>query len=69
MCEIDDWTLHCVESEIKRLRSFNEEMRTDAINRKDEVRYLIFENRVLVLIELQTKIQQLKILEKVMGNE
>lgn len=64
MCEIDDWTLHCVESEIKRLREFNEEMRTDAINRKDEVRYLIFENRVLVLIELLAKIQQLKIPRK-----
>lgn len=59
--EIDDWTLHCVNCRVKELLSFNEKMRDDALQRQNEVEYLIFEGRILVLVELQTKIKELKI--------
>ena len=59
-CKIDEWTVHCIESRIKDLRYKNEQMRDDAIERKSEVDYLIFQNRILVLIELQEEINSFK---------
>lgn len=57
---IDDWTLHCVNWEIKRLIEFNDKLKADAIERRNEVEYLIFQNRILVLVELQHKLKLLK---------
>lgn len=58
---IDDWTLHCVSCRIRELISFNERMKEDAVNRENNVEYLIFQNRILVLVELQAEIDKLKI--------
>ena len=58
--KIDEWTLHCIESRIKDLRYKNEQMRADAMERENQVDYLIFQNRILVLIELQEEINSFK---------
>lgn len=58
--KIDEWTLHCIESRIRDLKYKNEQMRDDAIERKSEVDYLIFQNRILVLMELQIEINDFK---------
>ena len=58
--KIDEWTLHCVESRIRDLKYKNEQMRDDAIERGNEVDYLIFQNRILVLMELQIEINDFK---------
>lgn len=64
MNDIDDWTLHCVNWEIKQLIEFNDKLKADAIERKNEVEFLIFQNRILVLVELQHKLKLLKIPSK-----
>ncbi len=58
---IDKWTLHCVNCRINELREFNERMKEDAIDRRNETEYLIFQNRILVLVELQAEIDKLRI--------
>lgn len=58
--KIHDFTLHCVEFEIKRLIQNNQDYLKNAVYEQDTQRYLIFENRILVLYELLGNVQRLK---------
>lgn len=62
-CSIDEFTIHCVEMEIKELIVNNENYQRN-IDQNSLVEYLIFENRKLVLYELLGKVQQLKTTRK-----
>ncbi|WP_296849094.1 hypothetical protein [uncultured Methanobrevibacter sp.] len=62
-CSIDEFTIHCVEMEIKELIANNEDYQRN-IDQNSLVEYLIFENRKLVLYELLGKVQQLKTTRK-----
>ena len=62
-CSIDEFTIHCVEMEIKELIVNNEDYQRN-IDQNSLVEYLIFENRKLVLYELLGKVQQLKTTRK-----
>lgn len=60
---IDDFTLHCMEMKIKELIEQNKRYQQgilDELN-PDVTRYLIFENRILVLYEALGELQSLKI--------
>ena len=61
---IDDFTLHCVECEIKQLIQNNQDYLKNAVYEQDTQRYLIFENRILVLYELLGNVQRLKVSRK-----
>lgn len=56
--ELDEWTIHVVNSRIKELIDFNERCQEQARQEEDINMYLIFCNRVLVLVELQQKIKE-----------
>ena len=62
-CSIDEFTIHCVEMEIKKLIVNNEDYQRN-ISQNSLVEYLIFENRKLVLYELLGKVQQLRTTHK-----
>ena len=62
-CSIDEFTIHCVEMEIKELIINNEDYQKN-IDQNSLVEYLIFENRKLVLYELLGKVQQLRTTRK-----
>ena len=62
-CSIDEFTIHCVEMEIKELIVNNEDYQRN-IDQNSLVEYLIFENRKLVLYELLGKVQQLRTTRK-----
>lgn len=62
-CSIDEFTIHCVEMEIKELIVNNEDYQKN-LDQNSLVEYLIFENRKLVLYELLGKVQQLKTTRK-----
>ena len=62
-CSIDEFTIHCVEMEIKELIANNEDYQRN-IDQNSLVEYLIFENRKLVLYELLGKVQQLRTTRK-----
>lgn len=62
-CSIDEFTIHCVEMEIKELIVNNEGYQKN-IDQNSLVEYLIFENRKLVLYELLGKVQQLRTTRK-----
>ena len=62
--KIHDFTLHCVECEIKRLIQHNKEYQKIAAQEQDNLRYLIFENRILVLYELLGNVRRLKVSRK-----
>lgn len=64
MTSIDDFTIHCVEMTIKELIMDNVDYQKNAENSNDEVAFLIFENRKLVLYELLGKVQHLKVSRK-----
>lgn len=59
--ELDKWTIHVVNSRIKELIDFNKRCKEQARQEEDINMYLIFENRILVLIELQQKIKEFNI--------
>ena len=61
---IQDFTLHCVECEIKRLIQNNKDYQKLAAQEQDNLRYLIFENRILVLYELLGNVRRLKVSRK-----
>jgi len=62
--KIHDFTLHCVEFEIKRLIQNNKDYQKLAAQEQDNLRYLIFENRILVLYELLGNVRRLKVSRK-----
>ena len=62
-CSIDEFTIHCVEMEIKELIVNNEDYQKN-LDQNSLVEYLIFENRKLVLYELLGKVQQLRTTRK-----
>ena len=64
MTSIDDFTIHCVEMIIKELIIDNVDYQKNTKNSNDEVAFLIFENRKLVLYELLGKVQHLKVSRK-----
>lgn len=64
MTSIDDFTIHCVEMTIRELIMDNVDYQKNAENSNDEVAFLIFENRKLVLYELLGKVQHLKVSRK-----
>ena len=57
---IHDFTLHCVEFEIKKLIENNREYQKQAEYDNNFTHYLIFENRILVLYELLGNVRRLK---------
>ena len=57
---IQDFTLHCVECEIKKLIENNKDYQKFAEQEQDRVLYLISENRILVLYELLANVRRLK---------
>lgn len=59
--ELDEWTIYVVNSRIKELIDFNQRCRERARQEEDINMYLIFSNRILVLIELQQKIKEFNI--------
>ena len=61
---IHDFTLHCVEMEIKKLIVNNREYQKQPEYKQDTTMYLIFENRILVLYELLGNIRGLKVARK-----
>lgn len=62
--EIHDFTLHCVEFEIKKLIENNKDYQELAKQEQDHVLYLISENRILVLYELLANVRRLKVSRK-----
>ena len=64
MTSIDNFTIHCVEMIIKELIMDNIDYQKNAENSNDEVAFLIFENRKLILYEVLGKVQHLKISRK-----
>lgn len=59
MTEIDKFTLFCVECRIKELMLQNKEYQEIAKEEANQLEFLIFENRRLVLIEALTAIKNL----------
>lgn len=59
MTEIDEFTLFCVECRIKELMIQNKEYQDIAKEEQNNLEFLIFENRRLVLIEALTVIKNL----------
>lgn len=57
---IQDSTLHCVEFEIKKLIQNNHDYLRNAMYEEDNLHYLIFQNRILVLEELLGNVRRLK---------
>lgn len=62
--KIHDFTLHCVEFEIKKLIQNNKDYQELAKQEQDYVLYLISENRILVLYELLGNVRRLKVSRK-----
>lgn len=62
--KIHDFTLHCVEFEIKRLIQNNKDYQKLAEHEQDNLLYLISENRILVLYELLANVRRLKVSRK-----
>lgn len=59
--ELDEWTMYVINSRIKELINFNKKCKEQARQEEDINMYLIFYNRILVLIELQQKIKEFNI--------